>query len=196
MKFTIAKEPVPYVIIDDFYNQEDLFLIYRELDFLFSKLRDSASTGTNDVPIKNNKGIFLEELYNFREFSDILKVNRKIFSADVADKLIECNYGFKFIRHGTQDTTLISYYGNDEYYGPHRDVCIISAVTWFHKLPKNFTGGDFVFTDYNISIEPKNNRCVLFFSCTLHSVTPIKLINNSIALPGRFSMTQFITNRK
>ena len=196
MKFTIIKEPVPYVIIDDLYDQEDLYLIYRELDFLFSKLRSPESTGNDDVSKKNNKGIFLDELYNFREFSDILKVNRKIFSSNIADKLIECNYGFKFIKYSTQDVTLISYYDNDEYYNPHRDTCVISAVTWFHKLPKNFTGGDFVFTDYNISIEPKNNRCVLFFSCTLHSVTPVKLINNLIPLPGRFSMSQFITNKK
>ena len=174
MKFTIIKEPVPYVIIDDLYDQEDLYLIYRELDFLFSKLRSPESTGNDDVSKKNNKGIFLDELYNFREFSDILKVNRKIFSSNIADKLIECNYGFKFIKYSTQDVTLISYYDNDEYYNPHRDTCVISAVTWFHKLPKNFTGGDFVFFE-DFKIELNKGDVIIFPSSFMypHKVTPV-----------------------
>jgi len=196
MKFTIVKEPVPYVIIDDFYEPEELDLINRELEFTSTKLKDPEDTGSAfkaDILLKNNKGVFLDELYRFREFSDILRLNRRLFSQEVVDELINCNFGFTFLKYCTYDTTLLSYYDNDDYYEPHTDICFISAVTWFHKQPKNFTGGEFVFTDYNISIEPKNNRCVIFFSFTKHNVTPIKIINNTVPASGRFSLTQFIS---
>jgi hypothetical protein len=196
MIFTVVRDPVPYVIIDNLYTEQELKLIYRELNQTFSELQPpeftcSAATHNGDM-LKHNKGVFLDNLYENREFSDILRLNRKLFSSEVAESIAECNYGFKFIKHSTLDSSLISYYENGDFYKPHFDMCVITAVTWFHTLPKNFSGGDFIFTDYDISIEAINNRCVIFFSFTTHAVTPVTLIDQSIPGSGRFSLTQFL----
>lgn len=194
MKFTIVKDPLPYLYIEDIFSKDDLLLIYRELEFLQPKLLAPEETGTaiNDgVILKQNKGIFLDTLYSHRHFSDILSVNRELFTEQVLDALEQCCPGYGLLRTSTNDGTLISYYEDSDYYKPHEDSASITIVSWFFKEPKNFTGGDFIFSDYNIKTIPKNNSAVIFFSCYKHEVTPIKMINKALPCSGRFAMSLF-----
>ena len=160
MKFTIVKDPIPFLIIDNTYTIEELERIYKELDFLYTKIpkaksRDSA---IRDGKIKKNSGIFLEEIYFNREFSDILLLNRKLYSKTVSDALVECHYAYSVASLLNEDTTLLSYYNDGDSYFAHQDRSAITYVTWFYKEPKAFLGGEFIFTDYNLDIEVKNNR--------------------------------------
>jgi hypothetical protein len=199
MKFTAYKEPIPYVIIDEVYNEEELQRIYRELEFLYPKLLDPTRTGTatdkNNVPIKKNRGVFLEDLYLLREFSDILTINRKLYTNEVYDELIKASPLFSLIKSLNKDTTLVSYYENSDYYEPHSDSSIITTCTWFFQEPQNFTGGDFILSDYNIRIPVRNNQAIIIFGSIRHEVTEIKMIDSSKICSGRFTLSNFISQR-
>jgi hypothetical protein len=194
MKFTIIKEPLPYLYIEEIFTEYELQLIYQELEFLHPKLKNAESTGSavkNGIYLKKNTGVFLDKVFSLREFSNLLNLNRKFFSEAVINSAIKCCLGYGLLKTTNSDNTLISYYENADYYKPHADACAISIVTWFFKQPKNFKGGDFTFTDYNITIEPKNNSGVIFFSNYLHEVSSIQLLNNLKPMSGRFSMSMF-----
>jgi len=200
MIFTVVKDPIPYLIIDNTYTKDEQVKIYRELDFLSEKLLDPGQTGSakNDIgELKKNNGLFLDEVYSRRDVSDILNFNRKIFSAEVMDELCKCHYAYNMFRSTNYDNTLVSYYGDNDSYFSHFDASPITAVTWFFKSPRNFTGGDFIFTDFNEHVELKNNRTVIFFGCYKHEVTEVKIKDNSVPYSGRFTLSQFgnIVNR-
>ena len=194
MKFTVVKEPIPFLIIDGTYSIEEQIQIYRELDILVDKLQDSdeaRSAKDKNGRFKNNKGVFLNEIYTKIKFSNILTNNRKLFYDDVKNKLIECHYAYKLFNNTNFDTTLLSYYDNGDSYFSHTDKAVISMVTWFYKEPKNFTGGEFKFTDYNLNIEVKNNRTVIFFSSYKHEVSEVTIVNKTATTSGRFTISNF-----
>jgi hypothetical protein len=196
MKFYTYRDPIPYVVIEDVFDEVELERIFKELEFLYPKLLPPTQTHTykdeNGQPGKSNQGVFLDDVYQLREFSDILSVNRKLFNPEVKQQLSIASPIFSLIDNLRRDATLISYYEDSDYYLPHSDTSVISMVTWFFKEPKNFIGGDFILTDYNIKIPVKNNCTVIFFGNTKHEVTEIKMIDPSEHCSGRFSMTVFV----
>jgi len=70
MKFIETDSPI--VVIDDFYNEKDLSLIWLELDFLTSAsklLPPKETSGAVDEAnnqLKSNHGVFLEDIYQDR----------------------------------------------------------------------------------------------------------------------------------
>jgi Rps23 Pro-64 3,4-dihydroxylase Tpa1-like proline 4-hydroxylase len=194
MIFTVVKDPIPYLIIDNTYTKDEQVKIYKELDFLSEKLLTPEQTGSakkDNGELKKNTGLFLDNVYVQRQVSDILTVNRKIFSKDVASELFKCHYAYNMFNMVNMDNTLVSYYDDNDSYFSHSDNSPITAVTWFFKSPKNFTGGDFIFTDFNERVELKNNRTVIFFGCYKHEVTEIKIKDKSVPFSGRFTLSQF-----
>ena len=196
MKFTIVKEPLPFLIIDDTYDKEEQIQIYKELDFLVDKLRGPDETGSaknkKDGSKKNNTGIFLDNVYRDVRISNILTNNRKLYCEEVKNKLFECHYAYKLFENTNADSTLLSYYGDGGSYFSHTDTTAITIITWFYKTPKNFTGGGFKFTEYDIDVEVKNNRSVIFFSSYMHEVSKVSLIEPSVPASGRFTISNFL----
>ena len=195
MKFTIVKEPIPFLIIDDTYDKDEQTQIYNELDYFVDKLQSPEETGSavRDGKMKANKGVFLESVYTSRNFSNILKINRKLFNEEVKNNLFNCHYAYKLLNNTNYDSTLISYYDSGGSYFSHADRSVITIVTWFFKTPKNFTGGEFKFTDYNLGIEVKNNRSVIFFSSYNHEVSEVTIIDKTVPASGRFTLSNFCT---
>ena len=192
------RNPFPFLQIENLYDEDELKLIWQELDFLNypNKLKIPEKTGTalneESLPLKKNKGLFLDTIYSERELSNILIVNRRLFDSQILDIFSELSFGYQSIKHTNDDSTLISYYENADYYKPHEDTAMYTAVTWFFKEPKAFIGGDFYFSDYNVKIEVQNNMMVLFPSFVKHSVDEIILKNKSLSGYGRYAMTQFV----
>lgn len=191
---------IPVLLIENFYDENELKLIWRELNFLTSreKLYDPEDTATAKNPDgtskKKNKGIFLDAVYSDRNVSDILRINRKIFDIDLMEEFIKVNPIFRAIGTSTQDTTLISYYENEGKYDTHTDIATLTGMTYFFKEPKKFTGGNLIFPDYDLTIEVQNNLFVLFPSCLLHEVSEVKTQEEEFNGMGRYSMSQFITH--
>jgi len=197
MKFTIVKDPIPYLIIDECFSSDELNKIYQELEFIQPKLLGPERTGSarseeNEFK-KNNTGVFLDELFRIREFSNILTFNRKFFTPEVFDNLLKCHPAYALIFNCNHDSTLMSYYEDSGHYKKHKDSTVITINSWFFKEPKNFSGGEFIFSDYNISIPVKNNSSVIFFSCYYHEVTPVRIIDKSVPCSGRFSSSMFVS---
>ena len=196
---------IPVKIIDNFYTDDELKLIWEELDFFTysDKLQPPEGTATAQNPDgtsrKQNRSLFLDTVWsNQRNLSNILKVNRKIFENEMALIKDSPSWFFKNLLCD-RDTTLISYYENTDHYKPHRDAVNVTVLTWFFKEPKRFSGGDLILysADENSErrvIEVCNNRVVIFPGSTLHEVSKISIDpmyqNQKL---GRYCMSQFLS---
>jgi len=207
MDFKYFADPIPHIIIDDFYTPLELKEIWLELDFLTHsrKLLTPEATGAafslNDkgekIYKKNNSGLFLDGLYANRDISNILFHTRKLFDKDFLQKCQDQNFIFKYLMQANADFTLLSYYEDGALYEAHHDKCVITALSWLYKEPRQFTGGDLNFVDHNYKIPIKNNRVLIFPGVAEHSVDPVKM-NPGIAPMsgfGRYVITNFTSFR-
>ena len=80
--------PFPHLIFHNFYNDEELDLIWEELNFYTKpdKLLD-VKEYMGVVDKTNAKAIYLDVVYpkKYRKLSNILTVNRKIFEPQVLE---------------------------------------------------------------------------------------------------------------
>jgi Rps23 Pro-64 3,4-dihydroxylase Tpa1-like proline 4-hydroxylase len=191
-------ETLPIAVVDNFYSEESCNNIMQELLFLNSfpeKMLDASENGSaklNGKILKQAKGVFLDSVYSRREFSSILKENRKLFDSNFLEELKSHNIFFDYLIKGNLDHTVVHYYENTDYYDFHTDNSIVTCITWFYKLPKKFSGGNLEFKN-GLTIEPNYNRMIIFPSILEHAVSEVildeKYTQNSF---GRFSMSQFI----
>ena len=196
MKLTLYTEPIHFIYIEDLYESAELNSIWQELEFLNSngKLLDpemTASAKEDGVLIKKNKGVFLDVLYTDRNFSNILSINRKTLTSEIINQ--KNSWYFKDIC-SNRDDTLISYYENNDYYKPHKDIALVTICSWFFKEPKKFTGGNFYFVDHNIKVEVKNNSAIIFPSHIRHAVDTIDMNEQDRNKGfGRYCISQFLS---
>jgi len=199
MKVNSIQDPFPHLIVDNIYNENELHLIWQELEFLtyptkWKSPEETASAKLNDKILKNNLGVFLDGkdgIYADRKVSNILSVNRKILDKEIIGSYGALSFGYQTAFMTNTDTTLISYYEDSHYYEKHKDHAIMTALTWFYKEPKSFFGGDLIFSDFNKhTIELKNNRTVLFPSFVFHEVEEICMPEHKPGF-GRYCMAQF-----
>lgn len=198
-KFFGKKEPTGLVIVEDFYSEQELSLIWQELEQLTKgeKLLSPDQTGTSVLPDgrygKNNQGLFLDEYYVHERFkSNMLKLNRKIWD------FLNQNYDemktdtiLRYTLSANEDSTLISYYTDGHYYTPHIDKSVYTVLTYFFKEPKKFKGGNLKLIDFDMEIEVKNNMTIFMPSIFSHEVTPVIMEGNEDC-SGRYCMSQFL----
>lgn len=195
-------EKLPVAVIDNFYDSSESEKIWQELSFLnndskkFYEPPDTGSAFTENGKgekkfLKQNKALSLDSTYLDRSVSSILTLNRKLFSKEVTDELIKKNILFRYLSSCNADGTLVSYYENSDYYLPHKDSATITALTWFYKKPKSFSGGDIIFED-QLKVECKFNRCVIFPSIINHEVEKIVMDEQNLQKnQGRYTISQF-----
>lgn len=195
MKVTLCKEPFEFIIIDETYTEEELKLIFLELDFwsLSNNLMGPDHTGTaiwaDGSFKKKNKGVFLDNIYAQRNYSNILKFNRKIYTIKLEQPSVILN----FLKQSNGDATLVSYYENNEHYKAHKDSSILTAVTYLYKQPKAFEGGNLVLTEYGYQFEPWFNRTYIMFGVVEHEVTEIVMKQEDCGKGlGRYCISNFI----
>jgi Rps23 Pro-64 3,4-dihydroxylase Tpa1-like proline 4-hydroxylase len=195
----LIKEPFEYIQIDDTYTEDELRLIFLELDFwsLSGNLLPPSETGSG-VEIdtgklkKQNYGIFLDDAYVKREFSNILKLNRKIFNVCLDSPSIVLNY----LKESNYDSTLVSYYENSDYYTSHKDKALLTSLTYLYKQPKVFSGGNLVATEYGLILEPVFNRTYIIPSVVEHEVEPVVMSDKDSGMGmGRYCISGFIHKR-
>jgi len=204
MKIQYKELAFPYIIVDDFYNEQELSEIWAELNFLTNKrkLLPPERTGSAFDPDgafkKQNYGIFLDTLFSGnRNVSNILTHYRKIFSKEFMDAVGKFHWVFEYLYKSNLDQTLLSYYETSDYYKPHTDSATLTALTWFFKEPRNFEGGELTFTDYNETVELKNNRFILFPSIITHEVSEVVMHDGVDPMTGcgRYVVSHFIKHK-
>ena len=178
-----------YAVIDNMYSNKEIEQINKELSFLetIKQVSDSGNAATyKNKVLKTGSGVFVDTVYADRSYSSILKLNRRLFSKDKLGKLTEGNCFFDHIFECTEDTTLVNFYNNHEKYDAHKDFSAITSVTFF-KIG-DFSGGQLMFSDYGIEIDPVVGRTVVFPGCVRHEAKPV------VCDPGsyRVTMVQFI----
>jgi hypothetical protein len=192
---------LPIVVFDNFYDKDCCDKIWQELCFLNNddeKLYSAEQTGSawnidengEKVFLKKNKGVFLDELYGQnRNFSNILKCNRKLFSHEVMNFLIDKHMYFRYLREINFDVTLVQYYEKSDYYDYHTDTSVITFINWFHKKPKSFTGGNLLIEN-QLSVECGYNRVVVLPSILSHSVEETSVSQDLLGKNfGRYSIS-------
>ena len=198
MIIDIFNEKFPYMVVDDYYNEEELRLIWEELDFLSypHKLKRATkerggATGNTGQLLKKNFHRYIDEIYSERELSNILTVNRKLFDDDYKILRQHPHWFFQNVVFN-KDYTQVGYYENNDHYGEHRDSASVTALTWLYKEPKKFIGGDLFLSSDKIKIDCVNNRTLIFPSMITHSVNEIHMNEEKPSRGhGRYVITQF-----
>lgn len=195
MKFTTYTKPFEHLIIDDFFTEEELVKVWREIDFLAPKLASPAEARADidedGTYKKSGSGLILDLVYARRETSDILQINRKLFSLEVLETFGSLHPSYEHCKMCNFDNTLLNCYRNGDYYKSHKDIAVFSTVTFMFREPKAFEGGDFVFTDYAHTVEAIPNRTVVFPGCISHEVTPLSTNTDDLQL-ARYSLANFM----
>ena len=197
-------DPFPMMIVYNFYNEAELNLIWKELDFYTApnKLLDAKKYG-GVVDRTNAKALLLDDIYrdrtkekektNFRNISNILTMNRKIFNCGVLDTFSEIHDCVGLANQTNWDVTKVRYYHNGEYYDPHTDSPFhFLAFSYFYKEPKKFKGGDLQFPKYKMNLPCENNSLIIFPGWVEHGVRRVKIEDSDYYDGyGRYAITSF-----
>ena len=206
MKETLEAEiycdPFPLMVVNNFYNQEELDLIWEELNFYTApkKLLEAKDYG-GIVGHTNAKALLLDDIYDqtkyggkdYRNLSNILVFNRKLFYSGILKKFSEIHDCVGIADNTNWDITKIRYYHDGEYYDPHTDSPFqFLAFSYFYKEPKKFKGGDLEFPKYDMKLPCENNSIVIFPGWVEHGVRKVKIENSDYYDGwGRYSITHF-----
>ena len=206
MKEQLAAEvfcdPFPLMVINNFYNEKELKLIWKELDFYTepNKLLDAEEYG-GVVGFTNAKALLLDEIYkkskdgktNLRNISNILTVNRKLFHSGVLEEYAKIHDCVGLANKTNWDITKVRYYHDGEYYDPHTDSPFqFLAFSYFYREPKKFKGGDLEFPKYDFKLPCDNNSMVIFPGWVEHGVRKVKIKDSDYFDGwGRYAITSF-----
>jgi hypothetical protein len=200
-----CNNPFPHLIANDLYSDEELTLIWQELEFLTHswKLQSPAEFGgaweLNTQGKKNyktnSKAIVLDNVYTDRSFSNILNINRKIFREPYLKVFSELEPYLIAANESNWDLTKLRYYGDGTFYEPHKDLSFVClAISFFHKNPANFTGGELTFPEHNFTYFCNNNSMIIFPGFITHGVNKVSCNEKPFEGLSRYSMSQFLGN--
>jgi hypothetical protein len=192
-----------HLVVDDFFNDDELKLVWRELDYITSPNRmyppDNAYSGTatvNGKLLKQNMVAPLMKLFNEPQYSDIFNSFGKIYNDEFSQIMDNYANEFRYYQSSAHlsNRCFVSYYENSDYYKLHKDNAILTFLYWVNKEPKRFVGGDLTIPEIGTDIEYKNNRLVVFPSHLLHSVSSVKMIDDNEPLSGygRYCISYFM----
>lgn len=194
------QEPFDHIIVKELLAPSQYQEVVDELIFLRPRMNGPENTGASynkqnpQDSAKSGVGVFLNSLYSDIKYSSINFHTRKLFGDPLIQEKIKgvSNYYFRHWNpENMQDSIIVQYYDHGDFYKPHVDVSIFSAVTAIYQNPKSFEGGNFRFPEFDYSIEIEDNMTLIFPSVLQHEVEPL-YIEKSGQLLGRFSITNFI----
>ena len=196
---TVFKKPFPHLIINNFYNSDELELIWEELKFYTKpgKLLTARYFG-GAVNKTNSHAIVLDTIYGttgpqgrkssafdeassnssdyLRSISNILTVNRKLFTSTALEEFAKIDDCCCIANQSNYDVTKVRYYHNGEYYDPHTDKPFhFLAFSYFYKEPKRFTGGEVIFPKYNYDYPCYNNSMIILPGWVEHGVNKVSI---------------------
>ena len=187
MNYQIFNDPFPHVIIENTFDENQLRLIWREMEFLGDKLEgpENYSNIQEDGTYLTTAGALqLDNVYTERCFSDILRITQEVFldNEQLFKDLLEANEYWKTYCWSNEDVTKIRRYYPGEEYRPHEDcqVHVIISTTLGEDA-----GGNLYFPKQKCLIETTNNKTVIFPGWIQHSITKVFEEN-------RYAITKFV----
>ena len=205
--------PFPHIIVKNFFNEEELELIWEELKFYThpGKLLKAENFG-GIVGYTNSSAVILDQVYrdyskvtnetinvnpNFRPLSSILTLNRKIFDSGILDALANVHDSVCLANQSNWDSVKVRYYHNDEYYDAHTDKSMqFLSFYYIHKEPKKYTGGEVFFPKYDYEYECDSNSIIVFPGWVEHGVKKVSIEDSDYYDGyGRYAITTFFGSK-
>lgn len=186
----IKRGALEYALIRDVYSAGEVVKIKQEIVALRHKARVNSTGPAQDLlgrSLNYADSMWVDIEYEDREKSNILTLNRKLFTSDISEQLAQHSAYFAHIRHSTRDSTLLNFYTSGAEYKKHRDQSIFTALTFFRF--GDFTGGQLEFSDFDEWVEPEENTMVIFAGCIKHHAHKVNAESEHCF---RASMAQFI----
>ena len=192
----------PFILIDNYYNEEEEKVIWKELDFYNSIPKEAMDRAEHGLVAHDEDGQakskayrhYISNIYDprYESYSSIVRFLYKGRTKQFWELVKQCMpYGRSYLSSNV-DSSMVSYYEQDDHYKPHHDTSLWTACTWFVRERRLFDGGDFDFPESGCQIKLKHNRSVYFPSCYLHHVSPIKFHTKPEEIGyGRFTITHF-----
>ena len=190
----------PFLVIDDWYTPNEEKAVWKELDFFSATPKDQIDRAENTIVARDPDGtslsnayrFYIEDFYNKREISPILNCMYKQRTPEFHKIIGECMPYARSFHSSNSDSSLLSYYEENDHYKPHHDTFAWTCLIWMVKEPRLFNGGDFKLNEPDIEVKLKNNRMVMFPCCYLHSVSPVKFHTQPKEIGyGRYTITHF-----
>ena len=185
------------VVIDNWYNKQELKKVYKELDFYNDKDKLVSQHGNVAVEDGRDKAdcyrVPLSTYYSPEgtKLSDILTLMHKVRDKKFHDYITKVCGIYHGFQHTGKSSSLLAYYEDTQYYESHTDTCKYTILIWINKEPKKFTGGNLILPDLKEKIECKNNRLVLIPGMIHHEVTEIKMKGKYKLGDGRYCIVHF-----
>ncbi len=202
MIFNELVKPFPHLIITDYYDSEELELIWEELDFYTKpgKLFNAIDFGGT---LTNSHAIALDELYSaengkFRHISNILTASRKLFSPEVINTFSQIHDSCEIAKYCNWDYTKVRYYHNRESYKPHTDHPYqFLAFSYFYREPKKFSGGELYFPKFDYELTCENNSIIIFPGWVEHGVREVSIEGSDYYDGfGRYCISNFFGSKR
>ncbi len=200
----IKDNPVfPFLVIDNWYTAGEEKAVWKELDFLSATPKEHIDRAENTIVARDKDGsskskafrFYMENFYQQRNLSPILNCTYKQLTFEFNNIINECKPYSRSYLSSNFDSSMVSYYEENDHYKPHHDTMQWTCLIWMVREPRLFNGGDFILNDIDTTIKLKNNRMIMFPSCYLHSVTPVKFHTEPKEIGyGRYTITHFYTN--
>ena len=133
------------------------------------------------IDATNSRAIILDEVYGdfYRDISNILTTNRKLFTSGVLDVLEDVHPSCRCATLVNQDITKLRYYHNEDYYDP-----------------KKFQGGELEFPEYDYELECVNNSTIIFPGWVEHGVKKVSIEESDYYDGmGRYCVSNFMYYR-
>jgi len=190
----------PFLVIDDWYTPIEEKAIWKELDFFSATPKDQIARAENTIVARNPDGsskstayrFYIEDYYRKREISPIINCMYKQTTPEFHNIIKECQPYARSFLSSNADSSLLSYYEENDHYKPHHDTFAWTCLIWMVREPRLFDGGDFKLNEPDIEVKLKNNRAVFFPCCYLHSVSPVKFHTQPKEIGyGRYTITHF-----
>jgi len=185
----IKNDPFPHIIIEDYFTDAEYKLIWREIDFLSSKLKTpgdfSAARNSDGEYMTDSSGLLLDGTYFDRSVSDILRIlDDKLFSQEFYNSIIDENEYWEYFLDANKDFTKLRKYTSGQHYQPHQDMWVnVLVSTTLQK--DDVEGGDLFFPNHAYMIPTKDNQTIIFPGWVKHGVT-------SVMSNDRYAITKFI----
>ena len=201
IEIIIHEEPFPHLILKNFYNKEEVKLIWEELDFYTKDGKLFEAKNFGGIPEKtNSKAIWLDKAYSkdHRSLSNILNVNRKIFDDAVLEAFSSVHDCCSIAKFCNFDVTKVRYYHNGDAYEPHIDRVIqFLGFSYFYKEPKKFEGGELFFPKYDYTYSCDNNSLIMMPGWVEHGVTKVSIKDSDYFEGyGRYAITSFFSHKE
>ena len=196
----LFKDPFPHMIVENFYNDDELKLIWEELDFYTKdgKLFDAHEFG-GVIDKTNSKAIWLDKIFSkkYRNLSNILKVNRKLFDSAVLEAFSSVHDCCSIAKFCNYDVTKVRYYHDGDYYEPHTDKTVqFLGFSYFYREPKKFEGGELIFPKYDYTFDCPNNSLIMMPGWVEHGVSKVSIKDSDYFDGyGRYAVTSFFSNK-